>query len=105
MLRAIYANIRDFYDRIFWQDEQTVTEYGEGYVLNYGGKPWLSGINQLWVDDPTVVNPALFDYSQRFFRAYQAEWSIFVLPDRLHERRDNVGWIYHRHAQDESYLG
>lgn len=81
MLVKIYANIREFYRRVFWTNENAVTELGDGYVLSYAGRSWLNGANQLWIDDPACLDAFLLDRAVRFFRQYQAEWSVFVLPE------------------------
>jgi GNAT superfamily N-acetyltransferase len=93
-LATVYENIRDFYCRTFWQWRDAVTEYGDGYVLNYSGLSWLSGANQLWIDDPQVITPRLLSNCVRFFRPYYAEWSIVVIPQvhvGLRERCLNYG--------------
>lgn len=80
-LQAVFQNIRDFYRRTFWEWRDAVTEQGDGYVLNYSGLSWLSGANQLWVDDPAVVTPRLLSQCVHFFRPYYAEWSVLVIPE------------------------
>ena len=66
-LASVYANIRDFYDRTFWNWVDAVTEYGQGYVINYSGLRWLSGANQLWIDDPSVLTSRLLARLCGFF--------------------------------------
>jgi len=81
LLEAIQANIRDFYERMYWQIPGANVQRGQGYVLNYSGKNWLSGANQLWIDDASVFDMQLLDRAVRFFRPFMAEWTIFVMPE------------------------
>ncbi|HLA43518.1 MAG TPA: GNAT family N-acetyltransferase [Aggregatilineales bacterium] len=83
MLPAICQNIRTFYEHTFWDIPTAITEYGEGYVMSYSGHAWLSGANQLWIDDLSVLDNALLTKAVQFFRTYFAEWSILVIP-QLH---------------------
>ncbi len=80
MLLDVFENIRDFCERMYWQWPDSVTEHGEGYVFNYSGLVWLSGANQVWLDDARVVTPLFLERCSRFFRPYRAEWSIPVMP-------------------------
>lgn len=81
MLDESYSTIRHFYERTFWEAPGAVTEYGAGYVLSYAGSSWLTGANQLWLDDEASFGIRLIEKSVVFFRQHLAEWSIFVLPD------------------------
>ena len=90
MLHGIQANIRDFYERMYWAVPDAKVERGEGYVLSYSGKSWLSGANQLWLDDPRVFGVSLLDYSVRFFRPVMAEWTIFVMPELFPELKAHI---------------
>jgi len=78
---AIYANFRHFYQQIFWTSPAAITRRGEGYVMTYSGKPWLSGANQLWLDDPKALTAMLIAEAVAFFRPYKCEWSLFVVPE------------------------
>ncbi len=81
MLLAAFENIRDFCERMYWDWPEAITEHGLGYVLNYSGLTWLSGANQLWIDDPSIVTPMFLEMCLRFFRPYRAEWSAVVMPE------------------------
>jgi GNAT superfamily N-acetyltransferase len=81
LLAAVYANIRDFYDKIFWRRPGGTNEKGDGWVLNYTGNRLMSGANHLWIDRAEVFNAALLDHAIRFFRRFQAQWSILVVPE------------------------
>ncbi|MBZ0307592.1 MAG: GNAT family N-acetyltransferase [Anaerolineae bacterium] len=81
MLLSAFDNIRDFCERMYWDWPEAITEHGSGYVLNYSGLTWLSGANQLWIDDLSIVNPTFLEMCVRFFRSYRAEWSIVVMPE------------------------
>src|SRR5688500_1167703 len=78
-LKSAYDNIRDFYRRIFWEWRDSTTEHNDGYVLNYSGLRWLSGANQLWVDNPARITPRLLSECVSCFRPFYAEWSIVVI--------------------------
>ncbi len=94
MFGTMLAAIRAFYAHSFWHYPEADTRYGLGYVLSYSGRTWLSGANQLWIDVPGQVNAALLDDAVRFFRPYQAEWSVFTLPKAqpgLQERLLHLG--------------
>src|SRR5574341_2536021 len=80
-MNTIVANIRAFYRRTYWQWREAVTEYGDGYVLNYSGLRWLSGANHLWIDDPAVLTARFIEHCLRFFRPFMAEWSVLVIPE------------------------
>lgn len=90
MLLASFENIRDFCERMYWNWPDSITEYSDGYVLNYSGLTWLSGANQLWVDDPSIVTPMFLEYCSRFFRRYRAEWSIVVMPVVQPDLKDRI---------------
>jgi len=80
MLSAINQNIRTFYERTFWNVPTAITEYGDGYVMTYSGYAWLSGANQLWIDDPAALDSILLTKTVQFFRMYFAEWSTLIIP-------------------------
>lgn len=90
MLHAAFENIRDFCERTYWDWPESITEHGDGYVLNYSGLTWLSGANQLWIDDPSIVTPFFLERCLRFFRAYRAEWSVVVVPAIQPELKERI---------------
>ncbi len=75
-LLSAFLNIEAFYRQVYWGAPTATTVRTDRYTLSYSGVGWLHSVNQLWLHSPAVLEETYLRLATRFFRRYDAEYSI-----------------------------
>lgn len=71
-----FHTVENFYRQVYWSAPTATTVCNDAYTLSYSGVTWLHSVNQLWLNAPVAKESVYLRLADRFFRRYDAEYSI-----------------------------